>query len=193
VAHPVVQVLVLVHLVAIISWSLPNMPRSVLEGRQAPVGSDHLLLFNQRYVKRSPLGTYLITTGAWQYWDMFAPNPSRWDGWADAVVVFADGTEDVFRYPRMKDLSIPEKYLKERYRKFYERAGDAQNSWLWPRFAQRIALEEFLATGRMPTSVRLRKHERIVQPPGKPQLEYSTHVYYTHVVDQDRVRREARP
>lgn len=182
--HWLVKLFVVFHLAAITLWSLPRPGTK-------PVGTDIVLVWNERYFRPSAASYYLTATGFWQYWDMFAPNPSAWDGWVDAVVTFQDGTSLVFQYPRMKRLPPSQKYVKERYRKFLERAHAEEYQWLWPRFAQRIALEAARATGKVPHSVSLRRHWKIVQPPGRPQWpDYREFVYYEHIVDVPRLKRE---
>ena len=72
----------------------------------------------------SPVKYYLIPTGFWQYWDMFAPNPANIDFYCDAEVTYADGSHRTYTYPRMYKLGIIQKYGMERFRKYYERARD---------------------------------------------------------------------
>src|SRR5436305_14379326 len=84
-----VKVFVFIHIVAITSWALPITP-SQYKGNppKVPIGiklnnpavfasssaeylRTELLIGNDLYVKDSPLKFYLLTTGFWQYWDMF--------------------------------------------------------------------------------------------------------------------------
>lgn len=179
-----VKTLVAFHAFAIIVWTMPNAPAQ-------PRGTDWVLVFDQK-LKQSNLRYYLICTGFWQYWDMFAPNPANNDIWCDAEVTFQSGVKRIHQYPRMKKLSIPEKYLKERYRKFYERASMGLNSYLWPPFAQRIALEAYTRPDDPPVEVRLRIHERIIKPPDQPQeTGFTTTEYYRHIVDLKKLRADA--
>lgn len=201
-----IKVLVLFHMFAITFWSLPDPPdrlkiwsdnpdSPLLSKARPPTGTQWVLVKNRQWFKRSNLHYYLTSTGFWQYWDMFAPNPSNIDVWVDAEIDYEDGTSGIRRYPRMYDLSIPEKYLKERYRKFLERAHLEENRWLWPTFAQRMALEAFEATGKMPREVRLRRHWRRIPDPARRaelQEDYNVFIYYTHIVDQPKLREQAR-
>ena len=100
----------------------------------------------------------MYASGLWQSWDMFAPNPAGTDIWCDAEVVFDDGSTKRHQYPRIYKLSLVSKFFKERYRKFYERVNQDSNSWLWPPFAQRIALEEYEPGKPIPVTVRLWRH-----------------------------------
>ena len=200
-----IKVLVLFHMFAISFWSIPDPPdrlkiwsdepdSPLLKTATPPFGTDWILVKNRQYLKKSPLSLYLTKTGFWQYWDMFSPNPSNIDIWADAEVEYADGTKGIYQYPRVYNYSIPQKYIKERYRKFLERAHSETDQWLWPVFAQRIALEIYEQQGKMPAKVTLRRHwRRITDYPKPPQDGYNVYNYYTHVVDQAKVKEQAGP
>lgn len=170
------------HLLAITVWTLPVPAPDLRSGKQAPRGSDRILLWNDEYLRPSPLRFYLQATGFWQYWDMFSPEPSSIDIWSDAIVTYRDGTEIRYAYPRMADLSIPQKFVKERYRKFYERVPD--NDYLWPVVAQRIALLSDTHPGNPPITVKLYHHWRpVAGPDQKQESEYHKRLLYSHVVD----------
>lgn len=216
-----VKPLVAFHVLAITLWSLPAPPPGIANGSIAPAiradsvpdlarstvsyVHDNLLLFASR-VKNPPpqvegplrwlsvaVRGYLQSTGLWQYWDMFAPNPSNLDVWVDAIVTFDDGSRVVHAYPRIAALPIPMKYVQERYRKYLERAHAEGFAFLWPAFAQRIALEEFVAhPGRVPTRVVLRRHFRTIQPPGETTPDaYQVYPYFEYDVDVAKLRRDA--
>lgn len=179
-----VKVFVVLHLICITVWALPNPPEGIAAGNAKPIGSDHLLLWNQRHLKSfKPLSSYLFVSGFWQYWDMFAPNPASTDIWIDAEIVYRDGAKKHYQYPRMFLLSIPEKYPNERFRKFYERVNDPNYSYLWPSFAMRIAyLNDNPANP--PATVRLTRHWMDVAPPGVPQATtYKSALYFEYTVD----------
>ncbi len=180
------------HLVAITSWSLPKPPPAVLSGRDLPIGTDWLNLWNERYVKPSIIRPYLLWTGFWQVWDMFSPDPSDTDLWGDAIVTYQNGLQRRYRYPRMYELPVTWKFVKERYRKFYERASQDAHSYLWPVFAQRIALLSDTEPGNPPVRVLLRRHWMPLPKPGNPMPEtYNTAEYYEHTVDQQALDRES--
>lgn len=164
-----VKVFVPLHVFAILAWSLPQLPRPVLNGSIPPYGTDHILLANEKHVKTfPPLRAYLTATGFWQYWDMFSPDPSRTDYWCDAIVVRQNGDEEKYQYPRMYLLSIPQKYLMERYRKFYERAHADEFSYLFAPFAKCIARKLDTQPGNRPVKVRLRRHFQNIPRMGEP-------------------------
>ena len=180
-----IKVFVFIHLVAITCWALPRPPEKVLSGedklelntatvlttaRSAGRNiSDGTLLYNDRILKQSPLKYYLLFTGFWQYWDMFSPNPSSTDFYGTAEITYKDGHEKLYTFPRMFTMGISEKYVSERYRKFYERAHLEETSWLWPTFAQRIALINYSDPNNPPVQVVLTRHWMPIAPPGEPQ------------------------
>lgn len=125
---------------------------------QVPVGfnSDSLLYFNEKYLKSSPEAIYVLSTGVWQSWDMFSPNPANTDLWCDAKVTFKDGSHIVYQYPRIYNLPLLIKYPKERFRKFYEHANSDER--LWPYFARAIAFQVYKSENNPPIEVILTRH-----------------------------------
>lgn len=186
-----VKVCVGLHLFAITAWALPLPRPEIMQGKAEPHASDWLLYYNWRYVRQfPPVYDYLMFTGTWQYWDMFAPNPASTDFYGDAIVVYRNGSEKVWDYPRMEKLSIPLKYMNERYRKFYERVHKSPEEadsfcYLWPVYGQKVAEMMFSDIDNPPVNVKLRRNWIEIQPPGKPQWTgYRSYVFYTYEVDQ---------
>ena len=188
---PWIKALVVFHVFAITVWALPKPSDAILKGKQPPVGTDWLLYWNARYLKESmPERLYCATTGLWQYWDMFSPNPAQIDFWGDADVYYQDGKKLRYQYPRMYLLPLPQKYPYERYRKFFERAHAEDYRFLWPLFAQRVALLCDTNPKNPPVKVVLRRHWRPVAPPGKIQQQnYNEYEYFTYAVDLDLLRK----
>lgn len=179
-----IKIAVIFHALSITIWALPNPP----DEPRTIKGSDWILFYNQRYLKESFVKHYLIWSGTWQYWDMFSPNPSNRDIWIDAVVTYDNGEVLRYRYPRMYELNLFEKYLKERYRKYLERSEPEDFAWVWPTFAQRIALEATRDKHNLPKTVLLRRYWRLANPPGQPtQVGYNMYPYYTYLVDQQKL------
>ena len=180
-----VKLFVLFHLVAITTWALPNPPSAVDSGKVTPAGTQWIPYWNKKFIKSfPPLTVYLMTTGFWQYWDMFAPDPAQTDTWGDAEVVFQDGTTKHYQYPRMFLLPVHEKHVKERYRKFFERAGSDDYNYLWSSFGFRIATQ-FDNPKNPPVRVKLFRHWRPVAHPGQAQKQdYDSYMYYDYVVNQ---------
>lgn len=174
------------HLVCITVAAIPNPSEKILNGSVPPGGSDHLLVWNHKFLKtQKPIDAYLSVSGFWQYWDMFAPDPANTDIWVDADIVYRDGSTKHYAYPRIYSLPIPQKYPSERFRKFYERVNDDRYRFLWPQFALRIAYLNDNPSNP-PTSVRLTRHWRPVAPPGQVQpRDYNAYMFYEYVVRQD--------
>lgn len=188
------RVIVLWHVFATIVWSLPNPPAGLLAQDAKPIGTDVVLVWNYQYLKsNSIIDGYIQRLGLWQAWDMFAPDPASVDYWMDAEAVFKDGSTMIYAYPRIKNLPIPLKMVKERYRKFLERTHIESSSRYWPRIAQRLALEIFRQTDKVPRLVRLRRHFRFILPPTEKTPDgYQMYMFYEHQVDADTVMREAK-
>ncbi len=201
--HWGVKAWVIFHLFMIISWTLPkppdrivkkSKPDSVVEAvRDAP---NYLLKANWAF-KGTPFHYYLNSTGFWQYWNMFSPNPASTDVWIDADVEFADGKTMLFKYPRMQDLSFTERYFKERYRKYVENSHGERYAYKWPAVAQAIAFQSYSGDGNMPVKVTLRRHFKEIKPlrsfsPPKDYVEppYLTYEYFTYMVDTELIKRQ---
>ena len=192
--HPLVVGFVIFHVLAITLYALPKPSDQVLAGKTAPRGSDSLLMFNYKEIKQwAPVYGYLYTTGFWQYWDMFAPDPAQTDVWCDAEIVFLDGTKTTFAYPRIKSLTIPEKFMRERHRKFYERVNSEQTPFFWSPFAQAIALQVATDPNDPPVQITLIRHFQVVarhDAKSSSEPPYQSFRYFTYVVDQHKLFEE---
>jgi hypothetical protein len=202
-----IKIFVVFHLVCITMWSLPD-PKKPYMNRQASFGIDTsspssvvksfsetvtegFLYLNWQYLKKSPLVYYPGITGFWQYWDMFSPNPSNVDLYLEADVFYKDGSQYRFHFPRIYTMSIPEKYLKERYRKYYENANSASYGGVRPALSQRIALECFKDPMNPPVKVTLYRFYDVIEPPGTPtNPNYSSEKIFVYQVDQAKLRRD---
>ncbi|MBL8065604.1 MAG: hypothetical protein JNM34_07060 [Chthonomonadaceae bacterium] len=193
-----VKAYVLMHMFLITNWSLPKPAPAFANGTVKPTVAnilrnlgDFILLWNDDIKFGTPLKYYVLSTGSWQYWDMFAPNPANVDYWWDAIVTYKSGKVVEGIYPRIKSLNYFQKYLKERYRKYLERVNtDGTDSWKRPTFAQRIALLAYRDKNDPPVRVQLRRHFRINQSmydPAPP--EYKEFILFDYVVDQDKLQR----
>src|SRR5262249_18355032 len=131
---------------------------------------------------------YLLYTGLFQKWDMFAPDPSKLNNYIDAVVTYSDGHSSVWSFPRMENLGYINKYFKERYRKY---ANDCLNldisSALGPDAARYIARENNRSSNP-PIAVDLVRHWSIVQPPGPggeaPPAPWNQYPFYRYIVQE---------
>lgn len=199
-----VKALVIFHVVAITVWATPNPTHAYDNGRAWHLRTDGLSnfaqslndgyrVFNQRVLKTSPFKFYLLSTGTWQYWDMFAPNPADTDFYGDAVITYRDGTTKLYTYPRMYKMDLVTKYLKERYRKYYERANSEDYRYTWVQFAQYLALINYKSADNPPVKIVLQRHWMPVQPMDKPQLkDYNSYAYFEYEIDQEQLAHDAK-
>ena len=114
---------------------------------------------------------YLIWTGLFQKWDMFAPEPSKLNNYVAAMVTYRDGETAQWTFPRMEQLGYADKYWNERYRKY---ANDNlrldANARLWPDAARYIARVNNRASNP-PAVVELVRHWSIVPSPTSDRRE----------------------
>jgi hypothetical protein len=108
------------HILAITCWCLP------LETPLLPL-------------VRNLVRPYLIWSGLFQSWDMFAPVPKAANTFLEAEVIYKDGSSETWTFPRMEKLSLTEKYFKERYRKFADSLQVEENDPLLVDAARYIA------------------------------------------------------
>lgn len=192
-----IKAFVAFHLFAVTVWALPNPGEKLTRGDVRAFGTDILLVLNSRHLKTlPPVRAYATSTGFWQYWDMFAPNPASTDYYGSANVIYKDGSTKYYQYPRMYILPIPQKHGKERYRKYYERAHQENYEFFWRPFALRIAIKNYDSPSNPPVRVELSRHWREVAKPGVKQVEeYSSYMYYSYEVDQEELKKgaDARP
>jgi hypothetical protein len=193
--HPLIKVLFGIHVVVITLWCFPMAPRSfrILADPNAtprekanapqPSGVDAILFNNDRYVRENPVVRgYLLSSGLWQYWDMFAPNPSKSDYYIDMVVRYRDGSESTFDYPRMETMGILAKYTHERYRKFMERGHADDYAMIRPYISRHVARLMNVDPSNPPVVVRLRRHWRMLPGPDKPMPPRTTTEFFEYNV-----------
>lgn len=82
---------------------------------------------------------YLVWSGLFQSWDMFSPSPKTINSYVEATVTYANGNVRVWSFPRMERLSLTDRYMKERYRKFVEVLKEDMYSAMWPDVARHVA------------------------------------------------------
>jgi hypothetical protein len=108
---------------------------------------------------------YLVFTGLFQKWDMFAPDPSKTNNFVGAHITYRSGATSLWTFPRMENLGYTDKYIKERYRKY---ANDCLRldgySALWPDAARFIARVNNRPSDP-PTGVALVRYWSFVPPP----------------------------
>lgn len=114
-----ISVFILFHLIAITCWALPV---------------NWLPVVGVRQITRP----YMLWTGLFQTWDMFAPDPASRNTYIKAVVI-TEHHIHVWTFPRMDQLSFWQRYQKERYRKFVENMLPEQNAAVLPDVVRHIA------------------------------------------------------
>jgi hypothetical protein len=82
---------------------------------------------------------YLLWSGMFQAWDMFSPMPKATNTYLEAVIIYKDGSTQMWDFPRMELMTLAQKYSKERYRKFVEILLDERNAQLRPDVARYVA------------------------------------------------------
>ena len=131
---------------------------------------------------RATVRPYLLWTGLFQAWNMFAPDPLRLDSYLEAEVRLANGEIRIWREPRMEQLGLVDKYFKERYRKYMnEHLRMDDQSALWPDAARYIARLYDTDKANPPMSVRLTRYWNEILPPGAHgELRLSPWTNYTY-------------
>jgi hypothetical protein len=159
------------HLIAIICWCVPlNLPLFPL--------------------CRKLVRPYFLWAGLFQTWDMFAPRPWGSNSYVEAVVIYKDGSRQTWSLPRMEQLSLTERYFKERYRKFSEVLQIEENDALWPDAARRIARLNSTPSKPAKTIILIRRWSPIIlRPDGSYQPEpWDQHVLLGYGVKPEDLR-----
>jgi hypothetical protein len=142
----VVSAFVILHLSALTLWTMP--PCAIKERFQSPC----------RY--------YMLPLGLWQWWAIFAPDPSRSTLLLDAEVVDAKGMRHVYEFPRIADLTWWQKIPRYRNPKFTCNMGSAEYA-KHREFTARHAVRQLgLGAGAFPVWVSLYFVVKDAPPPG---------------------------
>lgn len=79
------------------------------------------------------------SAGLWQKWNMFSPNPTREDVTMFAKVILTNGEIKMWTPIRMSELSLVDKYLRERWRKWgMDNIRADSHATLWPSLGRYI-------------------------------------------------------
>ena len=118
--RPLISIFLAFHIAAITCWCIPlDIP-----------GIN---------VVRKLVRPYFLWAGLFQSWDMFAPSPKSANTYLEAQILYKDGTREVLTLPRMEQLSLSDKFFKERYRKFTDNLVDERYDLMLPDVARHIA------------------------------------------------------
>ena len=136
---------------------------------------------------------YMLWSGLWQGWDMFAPDPLSINAHLEALITFRDGTQATWVFPRMDKLGYFERYRKERYRKWassYVRLDSY--SAIWPSTSRYIA-RQFSHLPNPPIEVELKRYWTAIPPPysslyqpfTKGPSHSQNYTFYTYLIRQE--------
>jgi hypothetical protein len=164
--HVLINAFLIFHLVAIIFWAVPiNTP------------------LNQAL--KNLIRPYFIWSGLFQSWDMFSPSPKTVNSYVEAIVIYQDGTTNLWSFPRMELLSYSQRYAEERYRKYEESLTNDAFAPLWPDAARHVARLQNTHSSP-PTKVMLVvRWSEIVLPTATHPYErgpWDMHVFYSYDV-----------
>jgi hypothetical protein len=128
---------------------------------------------------RNLVRPYFVWAGLFQSWDTFAPTPWLANSYVEAIVVYQDGSRQIWSFPRMEQLGLSQRYFKERYRKFSENLQNDKNDALWPDVARYIARAN--STMRNPAKTILLVQVSSVMVPGA-EASYRPEPWDQHVL-----------
>lgn len=102
--------------------------------------------------------------GLWQNYAVFSP-PRKINLDLAAFIQFADGTQEIWEFPRMEKLDLWSRVQNERYRKYgYDHLNSDRDAELRPDFAKYLAREKY-STKRKPETILLVRHWAKIPPP----------------------------
>jgi hypothetical protein len=143
------------HVAALLTWNLPNGPlRAWLEPTAAH---------------------YILPTGLWQSWCMFAPDPPRAKFTLEAVIIDKNGVARIYPFPYSGEMSPLEKVPLYRHAKYASNVG-VKESKAQREFAARHALRSLdIPDDAYPVDLQLYYKVRPTPPPGTPSEERTLH------------------
>jgi hypothetical protein len=143
--------------------------------------------FDMQAVPRTRIGMglarYMVFSGLYQGWDMFAPDPLSVNSYLEADITYWDGRMQVWRFPRPQDVGYFDRMFTERYRKWAnERLRDDDNAALWPDAARYIARLNNNPKNP-PATVSLVRYWSEIAPPGSGRPEpWHRYVFFRYTV-----------
>lgn len=144
-----ISAFVLAHVIALGVWNLP--PKSALHQRLAPA-----------------FRWYLLPTGLWQDWGMFAPDPAPSTVVLEGVAVDRHGVVRRYEFPALTGLSVPAASWRFRHAKYASVVG-LDDSAAHREFAARTVLRRLpVAEEAYPVDVQLLYRVQDTAPPGEP-------------------------
>jgi hypothetical protein len=119
---------------------------------------------------------YMLPTGLWQSWMMFAPNPAMYNVYLQAEVTFRDETHATWQFPRLETFGYFERYRKERYRRWasgrvwIQGLNGGANRAVGEAAAQYAARQVSQDPANPPARVELYYYYARIPPPSREQL-----------------------
>jgi hypothetical protein len=116
-----------------------------------------------------PFERYVVYTGLWHIWGMFAPKPLDVNFDVRATVKYADGSTAEWICPRVEEMSQWQRMCKERYRKWRERIRSDEYRNIWDDSAHWIARQMNTKPQNPPVQVQLTRWWIETPPPNLKQ------------------------
>ena len=117
---------------------------------------------------------YMLPTGLWQYWGMFAPDPINQTLTAEAMAMDSQGKIHRYAFPRIADYSILGRIPRVRYSKFTCTLNEPTTP-IHREFAARHAVRQMkLSEDAFPVHVELNYLLWQTPPPGSPPVDPMT-------------------
>jgi hypothetical protein len=151
-----------VHLAALIAW---NLPECALKRAIVPWA-----LY------------YMLPTGLWQHWGMFAPNPVRDSVAFEAIVQDRHGMLRSVAFPRLVDLPVHEGALKYRHGKFTAMVGQQESGAAREFVARHVARTSGIEPADYPVTVQLLYQVWPSNPPGGGEVDRMARGPLPHVL-----------
>ena len=112
-----------------------------------------------------PVEKYVVWLGLWHTWGMFAPKALDVNYDVRAHVKYQDGSTAEWIAPRMQEMSLRERALKERQRKWRERIRDQSYSMIWDDTSRWIARQMNTKPNNPPVEVKLTRYWAMIPAP----------------------------
>ena len=112
-----------------------------------------------------PTEKYMMFSGLWHIWGMFAPKPLDLNFDVRAMVKYQDGSTAEWIAPRMEELSIAQRFSKERFRKWRERIRSEDHRMVWDDTSRWIARQMNRNPKNPPVEVQLTRWWVEIPPP----------------------------
>lgn len=134
--------------------------------------------------KKGIVSAYLYNTVQWQDWGMFAPDPLRANRYVIGRVVYQDGKEAAYGFPRLSKMNYLEATLEKRYRKFQHRIVEERVIAYREEIARYIARRMNDDPANPPVKVILENREAPIPRHDRPEMRSGKkkHVNYARLL-----------